>query len=275
MIHPEKVSDAEFVPGKIPFTGIVVTFNEDRHLRQCLESLRFCNQCVVIDLGSRDSTLSIAKRFVVDIVHEKRVPVIEELREQSLTYAKNDWVVLLDPDEVFPVNIEQDLCSLIGKEPKLGAISLPLQYYFIGKPLRYTIWGGTKFLIRIIHKHRVAFSSQVHAPVSLKKGFLSTQLQSSQDAYIKHYWIDSYGQLLKKHWRYIKKEGEARYARGERFILKKSLNEILYALKYNLIDCRGFRGGFLGIFLSIFYGWYMMMSLGSLLQYQNMRDKTG
>ena len=275
MIHPEKASGPDIIPEKISVTGIVVTFNETRHLRECLESLSFCDQRVIVDLGSRDATLRIAKGFGADIVHEKKVPVIEEIRERSLTYAKYDWVVLLDPDEVFPVNIEQDLCFLISREPKLGAISLPLQYYFLGKRLRYTIWGGTKFLIRVVHKRRVEFNSQVHGPISLKEGFLSTQWQSRQDVCIKHFWIDSYGQLLKKHWRYMQKEGEARYLRGQRFSLRRSLNEIFHALKYNLIDCQGLRGGFLGIFLSLFYGWYVSMSIGSLMKHQKMMDKAG
>jgi hypothetical protein len=101
------------------------------------------------------------------------------------------------------------------------------------------------------------------------------EVPANPGSFICHYWIDSYGQLLKKHWRYIGKEGEARFARGQRFSLRNSMNEIFHALKFNLIDCHGLCGGFLGIFLSLFYGCYVTMSVGSLLKYQIMRGKTG
>ena len=73
---------------------------------------------------------------------------------------------------------------------------------------------------------------------------------------------------FEKHWRYIKFEGEARYKKGERFSWQIWLRQTVRALKQSLIDAKGLQAGFTGVFLSVFYAWYVCMSLLSLRQYQ-------
>jgi len=224
---------------------------------------------IVIDLGSTDASVEIAKQYGAEIIHHERVPIVEQIWDEAVSYARNDWIVLADPDEVFPANVADQLQALIDKDPKLGLINIPLQYYFKNRPLCYTVWGMKRARRSLLHKKRNRFSPNVHRGIQLLEGYNRVELPWKPDCIIKHYWIDSFYQLFEKHWRYIKREGESRYHVGERFSWRRWTRDTIVALRLNLFDYDGIRGGFLGIFLSGFYSWYVAMSLLSLRRYQN------
>jgi len=256
----------------VPFTGIVVTYNEDRRLRQCLTSLAFCDQLIVIDLGSDDRSVEIARECGARIIHHPIVPIVEQIRRQSLDYAKHDWVIFLDPDEVFPANAENELRRVIENDPQLGAIALPCQIFVKGKPLHTTTWGGLRPKQVVIHKKRNRLTPDVHRGRQLLKGHTCATLEPHYA--VRHYWVDSYRQLAQKHWRYIKHEGKARYANGERFDWRNWARHTKRALEYSLFNHNGIKGGLTGIFLSLFYAWYVCMGLLSLRRYQKRAERT-
>ena len=253
---------------KIQFTAIVVTLNEERYLTDCLKSLSFCQQLIVIDLGSTDSSLDIAKDCGAQIIHREWGPVVEPFRKEAVAFSKHDWIIQLDPDEIFPTNVEDELRSMIRKDSNLGAINIPWKFFFKGRPLNFSIWGLEKTKGVVLHKSRNKFIALSHRGTKLLTGYTSATLPRKSGNWIKHYWMDSYKQLFEKHWRYIKKEGEAKYLYGERFSWSRAIKSTLSALKSNLIDFNGIRGGFTGIFLSCFYSLYVFFSLLSLRQYQ-------
>jgi glycosyltransferase involved in cell wall biosynthesis len=260
---------------RVEFTGIVVTYNEEKYLKDCLLSLAFCKQLIVIDLGSTDRSIQISIECGAEVMHHKHVPIVEQLRKETIKYAKYDWIIFLDPDEIFLANVEDELRSMIFNDPNLGVINVKWQFYFKGRPLNCTIWGLESSKAIAYHKHRNKFTSQVHRGTQLLNDYTKAELPEGKSNYLRHYWADSYRQLFRKHWRYIKKEGEARYSLGERFSWSRLVTNTLSALKSNLVDYKGFEGGLHGIILSIFYSWYRCMSLLSLLFYQNhLKHKT-
>ena len=252
----------------INFTGIVVTCNEAMRLRDCLNSLSFCEQLIVIDLGSSDASVKIAKEFGAEVYHYEKIPVVEKIHEMAVNnYARNEWFIRIDPDEVLPPNLKEKLEFMIKKEPDLGTIRIPWQFYVKGKPLYGTIWGKDNSKPVVLHKSRIKFNPYVHAATSLLKGYRESTLPRNNDCYIRHYWVDSYRQMVQKHWIYLGKEGESRYSRGERFSVHRLFSATLIAFKHNLISCNGYRN-VTGIFLSLFYSWYVLMGILSLRQYQ-------
>jgi len=254
----------------VQFTGIVVTYNEARRLRECLYSLNFCDQLLVVDLGSTDNSVDIAKNCGAEIVYHRRVKVVEEIYEEATSWASHAWIIFLDPDEVLPQGIEKDLEAVIRNHSLLGIVMVPYQFYFKGKPLLTTIWGQEiKYKGVVVHSDRVLFSTKVHRGYTLHPGYESVALpRKSEDYCIRHYWVDSLWQMLAKHWRYIQMEGISRYQSGERFRWRTWAKESLQSLKRNLLDYGGLRGGGDGIFLSFFHAWYVSMSLLSLGWYQ-------
>lgn len=277
----DKTSEIRTLPGtteltgpmgadrKIQFTGIVVTYNEAQHLRDCLNSLSFCEQLIVVDLGSTDASVEIAKQCGAQIVNHRRVPIVEQVREEARVYARNDWIIFTDPDEVLPAQLVNQLREVIDENPDAAIVRVPLQFYFRGKQLDCCIWGRPNSnRILLIHKGRVQIGPLVHRGYEKMDGFREIYIPRHGDNFIRHYWMDSYSQLIAKHLRYSRHEGESRYNSGQRFSWSSMFIDVERVLKANLIEYRGLYGGFTGVFLSFFYCWYAFMSWLSLRKYE-------
>ena len=262
----ERTSGGEGCP--IEFSGIVITYNEARRLRECLNSLAFCEQLLVVDLGSKDGSLEIVRECGAELIEHAWVPIVEQVWPYAVSLARHEWVLLLDPDEVLPAGIEDDFRRVITENPDLGAMRVPWQFFFKGRALHCTVWGQRNTKMVVQHKARVEFSAGVHRGRKVLPGYRVVELPGRDADYCgKHYWVDSYRELFEKHMRYIKLEGESRYNAGQRFSWFKAILSTGHALEINLIDNRGLLGGFNGIFLSLFYTWYVWMGWLSLRQY--------
>lgn len=256
-------------PEDIQFTAVVVTYNEDKYLHECLSALCFCNELIVIDLGSTDQSVQIAQKHNARMIFHERVRIVEILHQKALDLATNDWVILVDPDEIFPPGIAEELRAMIALEPNLAIVKIRDQYYFLGRPLNTTRWGYEQMKMFVYHRKRVFLRTDVHRNQHVLPGYVIDTLSSDEKRlYVTHYWIDSYKQLFEKHRRYIQYEGEARYNSGMRFSWFKMSVDIIKQLAKNLFQYKGISGGSHGIFLSFFYGWYVMMSWLSLRTYQ-------
>lgn len=251
------------------FTGVVVTYNEEKHLAECLSHLAFCDELIVIDLGSTDRCVQIAHQYNATVVTHERVLIVEFLHQKAMEMAKYDWIILVDPDEIFPEGIATVLRSMIASEPNLAAIEIKDQYYFLGKPLKTTRWAYEQMKMFFFQRNRVKLNTDVHRNRQILPGFIVKTLdQNGKGYFVTHYWIDTYQQLFEKHHRYIQHEGEARYNAGMRFSWWAMFADIFKNLIKNLFQYKGIVGGFRGIFLSFFYSWYVMMSWLSLRRYQ-------
>lgn len=253
---------------EIKLSAVVVTFNEEKYLRDCLASLSFCDELLVVDLGSTDGSVRIAEEAGAKVLRHERVPVVEKIREYAMRLARNDWVVFLDPDEVMPPIFSDEVVKAAGA-PLAAVIRVPWQFYFKGKPLTCCVWGVKNMTKPVfIHRERTSLKPLVHSGYQPLPGYVVIEIPRSGDNFIRHYWMSSYGQLFEKHLRYIRYEGESRYNSGQRFSWLSMLWDAAQAVKTNLISYRGLLGGTTGVFLSFFYGWYVFMGWLSLRSYQ-------
>lgn len=106
-----------------------------------------------------------------------------------------------------------------------------------------------------------------------KNGFKVFTVEFEGDNFVAHYWIDSYSQLFSKHERYLKMEGRARFIRGERFSWKKLFGHTWENFKASLVHKSGWRGGWVGWFLSFFYAQYEARGWLALRQYENSQKR--
>lgn len=255
---------------KIRFTGFVVTYNDEKYLAQCLGSLSFCAQLLVVDLGSTDNSMDLARKYGAELHYHSHVPVVEQVYADYIDKVKNNWIIFLDPDEVLPVGIENRLVDIIERRENVGAIRVPWQFYFRGKPLRTTRWGRyDNSKIVVCHKERVNFHSHVHRGKKILEEYDIVRVpRLSFDDCIKHYWIDSYQELVEKHQRYLKFEGESRFHAGEKFSWSDMATSVVKGIYLSLFRFKGLFGGLSGVFLSIFWGWYIGMGWLSLRDYE-------
>jgi glycosyltransferase involved in cell wall biosynthesis len=252
---------------RIRFSAVVVMYNEERRLFECLSSLKSCDQIIAIDLGSTDRSCEIAERCGARILKHRRVPIVEQVRHVGYENAVNDWIFVVDPDEV----VEQETFALaseaINFNPRLAAIKLPMQNYFLGKALSTTIWGHGEKGPSIVHRRRIRQVTMVHDDRHALPGYETVTLSSPKHL-LRHYWVDGFAQMLEKHLRYLGQEGEARYDKGERFSIRECWRSVRDSFLTNFIRLNGWKGGWRGWFLSAFHVWYTMGCMLSLRRFQ-------
>lgn len=83
---------------RAPISGIVTTFNNAATLGECLASLAFCDEIVVLDSGSTDATLAIARQHGARVLAQAFAGYSAQ-KQDAINLAENDWVLLLDADE--------------------------------------------------------------------------------------------------------------------------------------------------------------------------------
>jgi glycosyltransferase involved in cell wall biosynthesis len=121
---------------KINFSSVTVTYNDARHLEKCLKSLKFCQENIVLDMGSTDDCVKIAKKNKAKVYHHKRVKIPAKIRKHAASLASNKWLIFIDPDEIFPTNAINEIKKILSTQPNIGIISIQRVNYFLGSPTK-------------------------------------------------------------------------------------------------------------------------------------------
>lgn len=257
---------------KIPVSAVVVTFNEEKYLEKCLKSINFCEETIVIDLGSTDKSKQIAIDCGAKLIEHERVPVVEMIHSKIEEFVSNKWVLITDPDEITDASLANEIINTfntkISLDSKIGAVNVPCLFYYKQKRLKGTIWGGVNRRVYLVNTDRFEFSPGVHAGRKLKKGFESYSIKFTGSNAVHHYWMNSFKQLKEKHKRYIKQEGKARYENGKRTNIKNIIKIPYREFKKCFYTRKGYKDKLTGLFLSLFWVWYSLSAEISLLKFQ-------
>ena len=255
---------------KLPISAMVVGLNEGNLLDSCLGGMGFVDEIIYVDLESTDNSLEISKKYTKQIIQHVRVPGVEWIHEELAPSIKNDWMLMSDPDEVIDPVLALEVMELFRKgiPENIGAIRVPCFYYFKNYRLKGTPWGGKNSRTLLVHKDKFEFVAKVHAGGKLKSPYQEIEIASHHDNCVHHYWMQGFRKLFEKHSRYIGNEGEARYFKNLRTNLLTAFKVPFYQFKFAYVTKKGYKDGFLGIFLSLFWAGYQFLAEIELLKYQ-------
>jgi glycosyltransferase involved in cell wall biosynthesis len=93
----------------------IVCCNEERQIRRCLESVRWCDEIVIVDSGSTDHTLEICREFTDRIFYRPWEGYVEQKR-YALSLCTGDWVLNLDADEELSPDLALELQQLVSTD---------------------------------------------------------------------------------------------------------------------------------------------------------------
>lgn len=255
--------------GTLPVTAIVVALDDEKHLRESLSLLRGCAELYVVDLGSSDASRDVALECGATVVDHSRVSVVEEIYPVAIAAAANDWILTTDPDERVPAALLAELEALLPAiDADVGLIYAPLRYFFRGRALTGTVWGGERRRRLLLHRERVNVQPNVHAGIRLRPGFRAFEIAATPDNVVLHYWADGWTALLEKHRRYLTVEGSGRHRHGQRTRWREIVATPIVSFYDSYVRNRGYRDGLVGIALSLFWAWYSTRALAELRLYQ-------
>lgn len=118
-------------------SAVVTTFNSAATLEPTLASLTWCDEIVVVDSGSSDATLEICRRYGCRVIHH---PFAGYGRQKHFAVgcARNDWVFVVDSDEVITDELRDEIQSLLaGGQPDAVGYEMAISLVFLGRLLRF------------------------------------------------------------------------------------------------------------------------------------------
>ena len=246
-----------------PISAIVVGLNEGHLLRECLESANFCDQKVYVDLGSQDNSLEIAHELGWDSRAHDLVPIGEFIVSELKNSMNHPWILFLDPDERISRELGSSILQLFsqGIPSAVGVITAPWLFHFKGKKLQGTPWGGRKSRPFIAHRERFSLTTEVHRGRQLLDGFEPYPVGDHDSGeHINHFWSESWGDLIAKHRRYLRLEGESQFSAGRRTTAYRLLMSLPRLVSRVLREKEPFKDGLSGLGLSLLWVTYQFLA---------------
>ena len=142
--------------GKPTITGLVLTYNGERLLGKCLESLAFCDAVIVVDSFSSDATESIAREHGATFVQHPWSGALPQF-EYALGLVETDWVVSLDQDEICSEPLRDAiLAALPGAPADLCGFTPARRSWYYDRFLKHSGWYPDRLLRVFMHLLRSA-----------------------------------------------------------------------------------------------------------------------
>jgi glycosyltransferase involved in cell wall biosynthesis len=162
------------VEGKVPLSVAIITKNEEEMLPSCLKSVSFADEIVVVDSGSTDRTIEVAKEYGCRVfVEQWKGFGLQKL--SAIEKCTHDWILVLDADERIPDETRAEVTRVI-EEPKAQAYSFPRKRLFRK--------GGATISGRLVHEAIEADSTaKIAAPIYHYPDTSASGVRRKMDAY--------------------------------------------------------------------------------------------
>ena len=117
-------------------TALILTYNEEGIIAECLDAITFVDKIVVLDSGSTDNTSKIAQEFGAEVVYRK-FDNYSSQRNFGLGLIKSGWILMIDADEIVTKTLSTEITMLVERDPKEDMFLVRRKDYFKGRWLRY------------------------------------------------------------------------------------------------------------------------------------------
>jgi glycosyltransferase involved in cell wall biosynthesis len=221
----------------------ILTKNSARHLFKVLDSVRQFDEVVILDSGSTDETLAIARRFPNVTIHSTQFRGFGTLHNEASALARNDWIFSLDSDEVLTPGLVQEVAGLSLDANTVYSVNM--RNYFNGKLIRWSGWYPDRH-VRLFNRKKTRFTEdEVHERV-IVNGFREIALTGP----VQHYSFSCVADFLTKTQLYSDLYAQ-QYQGKKKSSMSKVIGHAVGAFLKSFLLKRGFLDGREGFIISV------------------------
>ena len=223
---------------------IIITKNEAHDIRDCLSSIAWADEIIVVDSGSSDDTLNIALEYTNQVYHAADWQGFGVQKNRALAYATKDWVLSLDADERIDEVLQQEINSVL-QSPNFDVYYMPRLSSFCGKFIHHSGWRPD-YVARLFKRGAAEFSNHlVHERLIFKApaGYLKQSLL--------HLSYKNLDEVLEKMQRYAMLGATELFAKNKRATLTSAILHSVWAFIRTYIIKLGFLDGSHGFILAM------------------------
>jgi len=136
-----------------PISCCIVCLNEEHAIRRCLESVKWCDEIVVVDSFSTDKTIEICQEYSAHII-QRAWPGYVEQKRFALAQASHEWILNIDADEEVSPLLQNEIQVVLQQDdPAVDGFYIPRLVHYLGR----WWWHGwyPSYRLRLFRKHKV------------------------------------------------------------------------------------------------------------------------
>ena len=248
-------------------TATVITFNESTHIAAALKSIAWADEISVVDSGSTDDTVAIARKHATR-VEVRGWPGYSAQKNYAAGIASHDWILSMDADERVSADLGAEIRSLLAHEPSASGYRMPRLTWYLGRWIRSTDWYPD-YQLRLYDRRAGQWNGRrVHESVDLRTepGTLRHDLHHYAYRDIAHHLatIDRYTTLAAEQW----------LDEGRRTNAFEAAVHPPLAFLRNYVLRAGINDGAAGLFVSILNSYYVFLKFAKLWELQHAARRT-
>lgn len=229
---------------------VISAFNEEHQIENCLRSVSFADEIIVVDNSSTDKTAEISKKYATVISQKNDPQAIDLLKNTGIRKASGDWVLLIDADEQVSEDLKREISEIL-KSPKKEGYWIPRKNIIFGKWIEHTGWWPDHQL-RLFKKGQGEYKAE-HVHEDLRLEGETDKLKNP----ILHHNYQSISQFLKKMiLAYVPNEAEEKIRSGYQFSYLDAIRFPISEFISRYFAREGYKDGFHGLTLSLLMAFY-------------------
>ena len=234
---------------------VINTKNAEDTIKDTLNSVKFADEIIIVDMKSDDKTVEIAQQYTDKIFAHKDVGYVEPARNFAIKKATGDWILIVDADEEVPQELQKAIKGILDAdksgEETADCFYIPRRNLIFGKAIEKTGWWPD-YVLRFFKKGCVSWSDEIHS-IPITKGEVH-ELPAVSDIALIHHNYQHVEQYIKRLNRYTGIQAAQLNEEKEEFdgpfVIKKFYSEFLS----RFFSQRGVNDGTHGLVLSLLQG---------------------
>ncbi|HXS94345.1 MAG TPA: glycosyltransferase family 2 protein [Candidatus Limnocylindrales bacterium] len=243
-------------------TATIITLNEERNIARAIESLRCCDEVLILDSGSTDRTVELARNLDARVL-EAGWRGYAGQKNWAAEQATHDWILSLDADEALSEPLEAEILALKKCGPRFDGYTMPRLAQYLGKWILHSGWYPDR-KVRLYNRAKGKWVGDfVHESVTVpgRVGHL--------DGNILHFTCESLAEHVKTMDRYTTLAAQEIAARNIHVPITKMIIDPAWTFFKTYFLQRGFQDGVEGLTIAYMAAFY------TFLKYTKARNMSG
>lgn len=252
--------------GKVPLSVVIITKNEEKNIQDCLGSVAWADEIVVVDDYSSDGTNELAKKYT-DKIFQRKMDVEGIHRNWAYQRAMNEWVLSLDADERVTPELSEEIKEVLAKGTECNGFTIPRRNYIGDYWVRHGGWYPSPQL-KLFRRDKFRYEeAEVHP-----RAFMDEPCGHLKNDII-HYSYRDFEDFKKKQDNQIQREA-AKWAKANRKVgFFKALWRMVDRFFRSYFGKQGFRDGGVGFKVAFFAARYQVMSFAKYCELKKTNKK--
>lgn len=227
---------------------VINTYNEEKNILKAIESVKWADEVIVCDMFSEDKTVDIAKKAGAKIFFHKKEGFVEPARNFVISKASNEWILVLDADEVISETLSERLFEVASKMNEIDYVKIPRKNLIFGHFMKASMWWPD-YQVRFFKKGKVKWTDSIHRPPEVFGEGLDFPMEENYAIIHRNY--ETISQFLERMNRYSGIEAEELKKKGYVFNWKDLLEKPFGEFLSRYFAGKGYEDGLHGLVLSL------------------------